>query len=106
MLDEELVVRIVSLLDLESVARLSQVNQHMREVCNSDRLWETLYRVHHQRQPTDETSALARELGWKKVFFMNKLQLQKEVSRRRKGCYEPENLSGELSPDSTFVTES
>lgn len=105
LLEEELLVRIVSLLDLQSIAQLSLVNQHMREVCNSSRLWELLYRIHHQRQPSNETCAIARELGWKRVFFMNKLQLQKEVSRRRKGGYETANVTGELSPDSTFLTE-
>ena len=104
-LPEELVILIVSHLDLQSIAQLSQVNEHMRDVCNSNELWEILY-VIHQGQPSSEISALAKELGWKKVFFMNKLQLQKEVSRRRKVHHNPDKLGSRLSPASTFLTES
>ena len=98
-------IRIVSLLDLQSIAQLSHVNHHMRDICNSPRLWEILYNT-HQGRPSGEISALAREIGWKKVFFMNKLQLQKEVSRRRTKGNDSVKFSGELSPESTFLTES
>ena len=98
-------IQIVSHLDLQSISQLSQVNQHMRKVCNSTKLWEILYVV-HQGKPSDEVVALAKELGWKDVFFMNKLQLQKEVSRRRKVHFDPEKSDSRLSPDSTFLTES
>ena len=98
-LSEDLLVAIVSLLDLQSIAQLSRVNQHLRELCNSNKLWETLYRI-HQGQPSREICSLAAELGWKTVFFMNKLQLQKEVSRRRREDFETP------SSDFTFLTES
>ena len=101
---EGLAVQIVSHLDLQSVAHLSQVNQHMREICNSPQLWESLY-SQHQGRPTDEVQALASELGWKKVFFMNKLQLQKEVSRRRRLQQNPSTADGRVSPNLTFLTE-
>ena len=106
-LGEDLVVAIVSLLDLQSVARLGQVNQHLREVCSSDRLWEVLYKT-HQGRPSRETTALAKELRWKTVFFMNKLQLQKELSRRRREVFQDraEDAEENLSPESTFLTES
>ena len=104
-LGDDLVIKIVSYLDLQSISQLSQVNQHMREVCNSTELWEVLYKI-HQGSPSSEVCALAKELGWKEVFFMNKLQLQKEISRRRKVQYDPENPDSSLSPDSTFLTES
>jgi F-box protein 36 len=101
-LGEDLLIAIVSLLDLQSIARLSCVNQHLRETCNCDRLWELLYRT-HQGHPSEEIGSLAAELGWKTVFFMNKLQLQKELSRRRR-----EKL-GDIesqASDFTFLTES
>ena len=103
-LGEELVIAIVRLLDLHSISRLGQVNQHLREVCSSERLWENLYHI-HQGRPGWEIGALARELGWKTVFFMNKLQLQKEVSRRRREIA-GDKVVENTSPDSTFLTES
>ena len=87
-LPEQTVIRIATFLDLQSVNSLSQVNRHLRGVCNSDGMWEALYCT-HQGQPSPAVKALAFELGWKVVFFMNKLQLQKELSRRRRGCLPP-----------------
>ena len=114
-LPEKVMIGIASYLDLQSVTQLSHVNRHLREVCNSNPLWESLYYT-HQGTPNDEVRALAREIGWKKVFFMNKLQLQKELSRRRRihsphghshstnGGSEPAN--SHQSPSSTFLTQS
>ena len=105
-LGEDLLIVIVSLLDLQSIARLGQVNQHMREVCNSEKLWEVLYGI-HQGPPSREVGSLAADLGWKTVFFMNKLQLQKQVSRRRReqfGCAADGDQN--TSSDFTFLTES
>lgn len=82
-LPEKTMVQICTCLDLQSIMQLSRVNRHLREVCTSNSLWEKLYRI-HQGVPSDEVSALAKEVGWKTVFFMNKLQLQKELSRRRR----------------------
>lgn len=82
-LPEKTMVQICSCLDLQSIMQLSRVNRHLREVCTSNSLWEKLYRI-HQGVPSDEVSVLAKEVGWKTVFFMNKLQLQKELSRRRR----------------------
>lgn len=82
-LPEKLLIRVATYLDLQSVNSLSQVNRHLRELCNSDNMWEALYHA-HQGQPSPAVSALAFELGWKVVFFMSKLQLQKELSRRRR----------------------
>lgn len=76
-------IRIATHLDLQSVLSMSQVNKHLREVCDSDDMWEALYCT-HQGEPSLQVRALAFELGWKVVYFMNKLQLQKELSRRRR----------------------
>ena len=97
-LSEQLVIRIASFLDLQSVNHLSQVNRRLREVCNSDGMWETLYCT-HQGKPSPAIRALAFELGWKVVFFMNKLQLQKELSRRRR-AHIPE---GDKAEQQTFA---
>lgn len=75
-------IRICSMLDLQSVSRLSQVNKYLRNLCTSDKLWSLLY-AQHQGNPTSEICMLANDISWKKVFYLNKLQLQKELSRRR-----------------------
>lgn len=101
-LPEDILIKIAAYLDLQSVSYLSQVNQRLREVANSDSLWEKLYSV-HQGRATQEVKSLASEIGWKKVFFMNKLQLQKEISRRRRVAHPSEGRSEEFS--STFLTQ-
>ena len=85
-LPSSIMVRVVLNLDLQTIARLAQVNQHLREVCNSDQLWKKLYHL-HLGPSTDEVDTLAQEMSWKKLFFMNKLQLQKELSRQRRNFY-------------------
>ena len=78
-----IMVNIATHLDLQSISNLSQVNKHLKEVCSSDQLWEKLY-LSHQGRPAEEVVSLAKSMGWKQVFFMNKLHLQKELSRRRR----------------------
>lgn len=104
-LPEKTTVHICTYLDLQSIAQLSQVNRHLREVCSSNSLWEKLYRV-HQGVPSEETAALARDIGWKMVFFMNKLQLQKELSRRRR-LHSAHTSNGTASngKSTTFLTQ-
>ena len=47
------------------------------QLCQSDELWEHLYCVHNDsRAITDELRAHAKRVGWRSVFFANKLQLQ------------------------------
>ena len=82
-LPDGVIVKIASMLDLQSVVNLSQVNQKLREVYQSNQLWEELFLV-HQGQPSDELQELAEELSWKKVFFMSRLDRVKELSRRRR----------------------
>lgn len=92
---EAIMVRICSMLDLQSVSRLAQVNRYLRKLCTSDKLWSLLY-AQHQGLPTHEITYLANDIGWKKVFYLSKLQLQKELSRRR--SQNPARLSTMTSP--------
>ena len=116
MLPKQTMMAVATSLDLESITQLSQVNRHLREVCNSNSLWEQLYHI-HQGMPSEEVTALAKDGSWKKVFFMNKLQLQKELSRRRRihsplhshasnGSKATANGSnGHQPPSTTFLTQ-
>ncbi len=108
-LPEGIMVRIATYLDLQSITHLSQVNCHLREVCGSNPLWKQLYQT-HQGQPSEEVRALAEEVGWKEVYYMNKLQLQKELSRRRRlhspHAHDTPPTHAHQSPSSTFLTQS
>ena len=99
-LPNKILTRILDYLDLESIEQLAKVNHHMQETCNSEKLWERLY-ARHQGTPGEEVRALAQDRGWKTVFYMDKLQLRKELSRRRRA----NAPDGRLSPSSTFLTE-
>ena len=111
-LPEDLMVRLATYLDLQSIAQLSQTNRHLREVCNSDPLWKKLFKI-HQGSPSGEIVELAKEVSWKVVFFMNKLQLQKELSRRRRlhsphrphHDHSAKNGSTAPSASATFLTQ-
>eukprot|EP00731_Ephydatia_muelleri_P030269 Em0021g792a len=91
-LPKGIMVQIATYLDLQSVSSLSQVSKHLKEVCSSDQLWEKLY-LYHQGRATEEVASLAKSMGWKQVFFMNKLHLQKELSRRRRVLTSPMHTS-------------
>jgi len=106
-LPKNILIRIATYLDLVDVARLGSVCRSLRKVCSSDELWEKIF-VTHCDTITQETRALAQEVGWKKVFFTNKLQLQVQMRRRK------ERHSAELKKKSvpqeqkiplTFVTQ-
>ena len=96
---KSLMIQICSMLDLQSITNLSQVNTYLRKLCSSDQLWSILYEQ-HQGIPTAEITSMANDVGWKKVFYMNKLQLQKELSRRRP-VQGPTTSEGDRS---TFIT--
>lgn len=52
------------------------------QICNSDELWENIV-LRYCDTITSEMRALAFDVGWKEIFFTNKLQLQKKIYRRR-----------------------
>ncbi|XP_067851172.1 F-box only protein 36a [Heptranchias perlo] len=72
----------ISFLELEDIARLSQTSRKFKKVCNCDELWEHIV-SRYCDTVTPEMRALAVEVGWKEIFFTNKLQLQKKIRRRR-----------------------
>ena len=103
-LPAHVIVRIASYLDLEDIVRVGAVCKFLRKVCSSDELWEEIYRS-HCGTVTDETKSVAREIGWKKVFFTNKLQLQVQL-RRRKERNSAEQRNGEAkSEEPAFITQ-
>lgn len=96
---EPIIIKIVSYLALEDIAKLSQVNNQFREVCRilftylnisfsfhhykiffklcrSDRVWILLYQKYYTRDITKELYSLAQKKGWRNIFFTNKIKLQ------------------------------
>uniref|UniRef100_A0A3B1JVM1 F-box protein 36b n=1 Tax=Astyanax mexicanus TaxID=7994 RepID=A0A3B1JVM1_ASTMX len=81
-LPESIHLKIMSHLDLEDVARLAGTCCRFKQLCSSEEFWEQTVRMHWDTVPA-EVEELAEELGWRNVFFTNKLQLQKQISRRK-----------------------
>nr|XP_020648267.1 F-box only protein 36 [Pogona vitticeps] len=81
-LPDPLLLYIISYLELEDIARLSQVSHRFEMLCNSDKLWEMIVKNLSGRI-TPEMRSLAQEVGWKQFFFTNKIQLQLQLRRRR-----------------------
>ncbi|XP_030071957.1 F-box only protein 36 [Microcaecilia unicolor] len=87
-LPEGLLLYIMTFLDLEDIARLSQTSHTFEKVCSSDKLWEHIVESLCDTV-TPEMRMLAQDIGWKQIFFTNKLQLQLQLRRRRKAAYYP-----------------
>ncbi|KAL0966841.1 hypothetical protein UPYG_G00300790 [Umbra pygmaea] len=81
-LPDPLLLRILAHLDLEDVAQLGLTSHRFRKLCGSEEFWEKAVRG-HCGSVSPEVEALALEMGWRNVFFTSKLQLQKQISRRR-----------------------
>jgi F-box protein 36 len=104
-LPSDVFVNMATFLDLPSIAKLSQVNSHFKVMCNLDRLWEKLYEQHSggPDKVPEEVRKIASEVGWKKVYFTNKLQLRMQVGRmRQKSASKGYNQSHHVD---TFVTQ-
>ncbi|XP_043927909.1 F-box only protein 36 [Protopterus annectens] len=81
-LPDSVLLYIISFLDLEDITTLSQTSHKFKKLCNSDDLWEHIVQSLCDTI-TPEMKALANEIGWKQIFFTNKLQLQMQIRRRR-----------------------
>uniref|UniRef100_A0A2K6SH73 F-box protein 36 n=1 Tax=Saimiri boliviensis boliviensis TaxID=39432 RepID=A0A2K6SH73_SAIBB len=80
-LPDDLLLNIISYLDLEDIARLSQTSHRFAKLCMSDKLWEQIVQSTCDTI-TPDMRALAADVGWRKMFFTNKLQLQRQLRRR------------------------
>ncbi|XP_047400424.1 F-box only protein 36 isoform X2 [Sciurus carolinensis] len=81
-LSDGLLLSIISYLDLEDVARLSQTCRRFAKLCTSDMLWEQIVRSSCDTI-TSEMRALAQDIGWRQMFFTNKFQLQRQLRKRK-----------------------
>uniref|UniRef100_H2Z459 F-box domain-containing protein n=1 Tax=Ciona savignyi TaxID=51511 RepID=H2Z459_CIOSA len=82
-LSNSLQILIMSYMELEDIASLSQTNRHFHQLCNTEQLWEHIVESHCDTI-TPEMKLFAGEVGWKHVFFTNKLQLRAQIRRHQK----------------------
>ncbi|ELT97998.1 hypothetical protein CAPTEDRAFT_130358 [Capitella teleta] len=75
-LKKDLILRIVQFLELEDIGSMAQVSRQFRELCEGDDLWQRVYSENSEMPISEELQSLAEAVGWKKLFFTNKLQLQ------------------------------
>lgn len=107
-LPQNVLIHLLSFLDLVDIARLGSVCRSLRKVCSSDELWEKIF-LSHCDTINDETRSLAKEVGWRKVFFTNKLQLQVQMRRRKErnsAEMKRKTTPAEEQIPLTFVTQS
>ncbi|XP_062936378.1 F-box only protein 36 [Cynocephalus volans] len=81
-LSDSLLLNIISYLDLEDVARLSQTSRRFAKLCTSDKLWEQMVQSACDTI-TPDMRALAVDMGWRQMFFTNKFQLQWQLRKRK-----------------------
>ncbi|KAK7484711.1 hypothetical protein BaRGS_00023996 [Batillaria attramentaria] len=86
-LPHDVLIKIMLMLDLESIAHLSMTCRLFREIGKSNDLWEKLYKIHNKQPITQELLMLVDQKGWHDVFFTNKLQLQMQMRRLGQGDY-------------------
>ncbi|XP_067948567.1 F-box only protein 36-like [Watersipora subatra] len=68
--------------DLEDIARVSMLNKSFHQFSNDDELWRQMFA--NATAITEELEDLAKEQGWKKLYFSNKLQIQMQLQRKRR----------------------
>ena len=109
-METPLLTQIFSYLDLSDIFRTSLVCRYFHHVCNGDALWRRVYEM-YCGDTSPDVVRLGREMGWKKMFFTNKLQIRKEVSRLRTrtaeaGARRSEDLVESDSPSKQFFLTS
>ncbi|XP_005361567.1 F-box only protein 36 isoform X3 [Microtus ochrogaster] len=81
-LSDKLLLKIICYLDLEDIARLSQTSSRFAKLCKSDSLWEQIVQSACDTI-TPDMRALAMDVGWRQVFFTNKIQLQRQIRKKK-----------------------
>ena len=74
-LPPKVVIRLTRFLDVVQIVRLGSLNRYMRNVCSCDDVWRRIVRSNCEKV-TDEMKNMAKDVGWRKTFFTNKLHLR------------------------------
>ncbi|KAH3806044.1 F-box only protein 36-like isoform X2 [Dreissena polymorpha] len=71
-------------LELEDLVKLAATCKRFKKLCNSNTVWEKIFRREVETPVTPELEALAEKEGWKRLFYTNKLQLQMQLRRQKR----------------------
>jgi F-box protein 36 len=96
-LSDKLLINIIQFLGLDDISRLAVVSKQFNKLCQSDELWRSLYlgvSLAKCRTADAALETLAQEVGWRKLYFTNKLQLQVQL-RRQKNKKSPRDWEGD-----------
>ncbi|CAL1579361.1 unnamed protein product [Knipowitschia caucasica] len=94
-LPDPLLLRILGFLELEDVGQLLRTSRRFWKLCQSEQFWESAVRQRCSTLPDDVVS-LSRGIGWRRIFFTNKIQLQLLLNRHRVKTLEQD--SGDRNP--------
>ncbi|CAH8524387.1 unnamed protein product [Dicrocoelium dendriticum] len=72
----DVLMKIISSLNLEDVINLGYTCKFMNKLCNDDELWKAIYAKNSVIPENETVEELSKLFGWKRLFFTNKLQLQ------------------------------
>uniref|UniRef100_A0A3B4AHS8 Uncharacterized protein n=1 Tax=Periophthalmus magnuspinnatus TaxID=409849 RepID=A0A3B4AHS8_9GOBI len=89
-LSDALLLHILGFLELEDVGQLLRTSRQFWKLCQSEEYWENAVQQRCSTLP-DEVVALARDIGWRRIFFTNKIQLQLLIHRHRVKLQEDKN---------------
>ncbi|XP_029374211.1 F-box only protein 36a [Echeneis naucrates] len=67
-LPDDMMLRIMSYLQLKEITILAQVSHRFRKLCNSEKFWEQTVR-NRCEVCTSNMEGIARAMGWRKTFF-------------------------------------
>uniref|UniRef100_UPI0037E6F9E4 F-box only protein 36a n=1 Tax=Semicossyphus pulcher TaxID=241346 RepID=UPI0037E6F9E4 len=67
-LPDDLLLRILSYLELKDTTLLAQASHRFRKLCNSENFWEQTVR-NRCAEFTSDMEAIANVMGWRKMFF-------------------------------------
>ncbi|CAJ1065689.1 F-box only protein 36a isoform X1 [Xyrichtys novacula] len=67
-LPDDILLKVLSHLELKDTALLAQVSHRFSKLCDSEKFWEQTVR-NHCAEFTADMEGLANTMGWKKIFF-------------------------------------
>uniref|UniRef100_A0A8P4GKF5 F-box protein 36a n=1 Tax=Dicentrarchus labrax TaxID=13489 RepID=A0A8P4GKF5_DICLA len=67
-LPDDILIRIMSYLQLKDTTLMAQVSHRFRKLCNSEKFWEDTVR-NRCAEFTSDMEGIANAMGWKKLFF-------------------------------------
>jgi len=77
-LSDSLKIRILSKLPIESLKSISMVSRSFQKLCDSDAFWRSKF-----SNPREEIVQLGEQLGFKNLFFMSKIDVQRHLRKVR-----------------------